>query len=227
MSSTLQPLTLYGDGGINPVKVAVILHELKVPFKAEKVLLADIKKAEYTAINPNGRLPAIHDPNTGITLWESGAIIEYLVEKYDTEKKLSFESGTAEYYQTKQWLHYQMSGQGPYYGQAAWFKLFHPEKIPSAIERYTGEVNRVSGVINSFLEKRANETASSAGGPWLIGDKASYADLAFLPWQWMTALALNKEEYDIEKFPAMKDWLVRMEEREGVQAGKAEMKRLE
>lgn len=94
----------------------MILEELGVPYEAEAVPMTDIKKPEYLAINPNGRLPSIYDPNTAITLWESGAIVEYLIERYDTERKLSFEPGTAESYHAKQWLFFQASRQGPYYG---------------------------------------------------------------------------------------------------------------
>lgn len=65
-------------------------------------------------------VPAIEDPTTGVTLWESGAIIEYLIDQYDTSNKLSFKS-SPEKYQTLQWLHFQMSGQGPYFGQGAWY----------------------------------------------------------------------------------------------------------
>ena len=63
--------------------------------------------------------PAIEDPNTGITLWESGAILQYLIEQYDTEKKLHYDSSPEKYHQN-QWVAYQISGQGPYFGQAAW-----------------------------------------------------------------------------------------------------------
>lgn len=68
------------------------------------------KDESFTKINPNGRLPAIEDPNTGLTLWESGAIIEYLIETYDKEHKLTFTSAP-EKWQLKQYLHFQMSGQ--------------------------------------------------------------------------------------------------------------------
>ncbi|KAJ6088361.1 hypothetical protein N7486_009622 [Penicillium sp. IBT 16267x] len=71
---------------------------------------------------PNGRLPAIYDPNTDLRLWESGAIVEYLVERYDTSRKISFESGSMEAQLARQWLFFQASGQGPYYGQACRFK---------------------------------------------------------------------------------------------------------
>lgn len=75
-----------------------------------------MKKEPYESINPNGRVRAIEDPNTGITLWESGAIIEYLVEIYDKQHNISFAPGSKEYYEAKQWLYYQVSGQGPYFG---------------------------------------------------------------------------------------------------------------
>lgn len=116
-------------------------------------------------------VPAIEDPNTGIVLWESGAIIEYLIDQYDTSAKLSFTS-LPEKYHTKQWLHFQVSGQGPYFGQAAWFTRSHKEKLPSAIERYRNEIRRVTMVLDNALE----------GKKYLVGDKCSYADLSFVVW---------------------------------------------
>ena len=119
MTSELKPLTLWGGVlGPNPSKVGIILTELNVPFVNKYVRFTDVKGPEYVAVNPNGRLPAIEDPNKGFTLWESGAIIEYLVAEYDHDHSLSFPAGTVEDYHTKQWLHFQISGQGPYYGQA-------------------------------------------------------------------------------------------------------------
>ncbi|KAJ2988560.1 hypothetical protein NUW58_g3907 [Xylaria curta] len=126
MTSSLKPIKAYGKGGPNPPKVIMILEELGLPYEIVSVQFADVKKPEYTAINPNGRLPAIHDPNTGLTLWESGAIVEYLVETYDKENKISFPKGSNESYLTKQWLYYQTTGQGPYFGQAVWFTRYHP-----------------------------------------------------------------------------------------------------
>lgn len=75
MSSQIKPIKIYGKGGPNPHKATIIFKELGIPHEIVPVPFADVKGAEYVAINPNGRLPSIHDPNTGITLWESGAII--------------------------------------------------------------------------------------------------------------------------------------------------------
>ena len=71
----------------------------------------ELKKPPFEALNPNGRVPAIEDPNTGMTLWESGAIIEYLLETYDKDNKLSY-TKAPEKFEQKCWLHFQMSGQG-------------------------------------------------------------------------------------------------------------------
>jgi glutathione S-transferase len=113
-SSTLKPIKVWGQGGPNPPKVAMVLEELGIPYEIEPLPISEVKSPKYLAINPNGRLPAIQDPNTGITLWESGAIVEYLIETYDKEYKLSFPAGTTEYFHAKQWLFFQTTGQGPY-----------------------------------------------------------------------------------------------------------------
>lgn len=81
-----------------------------------------MKKEPYTSVNPNGRVPSIEDPNTGITLWESSAIIDYLLETYDKNDSLRYTSGPEKFLQ-KSWMALQISGQGPYYGQRAWFLL--------------------------------------------------------------------------------------------------------
>ena len=101
---------------------------------------------------------------------ESDAIIAYLVDTYDTERKISA-ADTKEKYEELQWLFFQASGQGPYFGQAVWFSVFHPEKIPSAIERYQNEIKRVFSVLESVLSKRE----------WLVGNKVSIADISFIP----------------------------------------------
>jgi glutathione S-transferase len=105
--SSLKPVTIHGKRGPNPSKVRMLVEEIGLPYELHDVDFAVIKEPEYLAVNPNGRIPAIHDPNNNLTLWESGAIIEYLIEKYDTERKLSFEPGSKEAYLAKQWLFFQ------------------------------------------------------------------------------------------------------------------------
>ncbi len=201
---SLQPIKLYGHGpGPNPWKVVMVFEELDIPYVNTAVEWADMKKEPYESINPNGRVPAIEDPNTGITLWESGAILEYLVETYDKEHKISFEAGSKDYFLAKQWLHFQMSGQGPYFGQAVWFTRFHPEKIESAKERYVKEIRRVSGVLDKFL----------ADKEYLVGDKFIYVDFAFIPWFEIVGM------FDIDlakEFPHVDAWLKRQKARPAI-----------
>lgn len=213
MASNILPIKVWGKGGPNPPKVAIVLEELNLPYEFQPITIADVKKPEYLAINPNGRLPAIYDPNTDLTLWESGAIVEYLVERYDTSRKISFEPGSNESQLARQWLFFQASGQGPYYGQAVWFKTFHPERVPSAVERYVNEMKRVSGVVNEFLSKQD----VGQGGPWLVGGRISFADLAWTSWSLTVGMFIKAEDgYDVNNFPYLKDWLDRMMARESV-----------
>jgi glutathione S-transferase len=68
MPSRIKPIKVWGKGGPNPPKVAIVLEELGLPYEIVAVPLTDVKKPDYLAINPNGRLPAIYDPNTDLTL---------------------------------------------------------------------------------------------------------------------------------------------------------------
>ncbi|KAF2459631.1 glutathione S-transferase [Lineolata rhizophorae] len=214
MSSQLQPVKLWGHTHINPPKVAMILEELDVPYELIPVTFEEVKQPDFLAINPNGRLPAIHDPNTDMTLWESGAILEYLIEKYDAEHRLSFAPGTVESFQAKQWLFFQVSGQGPYYGQWGWFEMYHPEPVPSAKERYAKEIRRISGVLDTYLRQQKEKYGGNNGGPWLVGDKLSYADISFVMWQYLMmtrSQVLNEEEY-----PHLQEWMEKMTSRQKV-----------
>ncbi|CAI7652425.1 unnamed protein product [Penicillium viridicatum] len=192
---SLKPITVYGHGpGPNPWKVIMVLEELNIPYTHKIVNFPDMKKEPFESINPNGRVPAIEDPNTDITLWESGAIVEYLVETYDKQNTISFATGSKEYY---------VSGQGPYFGQAVWFSRFHSEKLQSAIDRYINEIRRVSGVLDRALE----------GKQYLVAEKYSYVDAAFVPWYLLT----GQFGIDMEKeFPNVAAWLKLVQERPAI-----------
>ncbi|KAL4736671.1 glutathione S-transferase [Aspergillus similis] len=202
----IKPLTVWlTPPGPNSWKVITVLNELGVPYNIHSFKFDDVKKPPFININPNGRVPAIVDPNTDLTLWESGAILQYLEDVYDTEKKLTYTS-LKEKHLLNQWLHFQMSGQGPYFGQAGWFNVLHPEKLPSAIERYVNEVHRILGVLNTALEGRT----------WLVGDKCTFADLAFLPWNARVNMTLLTPEGEdpLAPYPNVQAWQRRMEMRE-------------
>jgi len=200
--------TLYTHAsGPNGWKAAIVLEELGLTY--ESVYLdsskMEHKGPEYLKINPNGRIPAIMDHfNNDFVVWESFAILQYLVDKYDKLHKIS-STGLDKYIEL-QWLAFQVSGQGPYFGQASWFQNYHAEKIPSAIERYQNEINRVFGVLESVLSKQK----------YLVGDKVTVADLSFIPWNSAVVHWLIPD-VDLEKnYPALARWHKELTEREAV-----------
>lgn len=211
---SLKPIILYGHGpGPNPWKVIMALKELEIPYVSKTVEWSEIKNEPYVSVNPNGRVPAIEDPNTGITLWESGAILEYLMETYDKDHKISFAAGSQDYFLAKQWLHFQMSGQGPYFGQAVWFTRYHPEKVQSAQDRYVNEIRRVTGVLDREL----------ADKEYLVGGKFSYVDLAFIPWYRVAGMF----DIDLEKnFPNVDAWLKRQKTRPAIAQAMKELEEI-
>jgi len=203
-----KPITLYSHAsGPNPWKVAILLEELGLPYETVYLQFSDLKKEPFESKNPNGRVPAIEDPNTGVTMFESGAILEYLIDTYDKEHKLSYTT-SPEKWLTLSWLHFQMSGQGPYYGQKAWFSFFHPEKnLTSVLERYSNEIKRVVGVIDRHLKKQGTE--------YLVGDKCTFADLAFVMWHQTMPRLVDGWDYQTEA-PTFHAWNERLQSRPAV-----------
>ncbi|KAI0096244.1 glutathione S-transferase [Nemania sp. FL0031] len=185
----LKPIKLYWREAVpNPSKILIILEELNLPYETSYVEYLALKEEPYTDVNPNGR---------------TGAIILYLIERYDKGNKISYNTPT-EKYLTQQWLFFQVSGQGPYFGQAAWFNIYHEriyhESPESAKVRYGNEVKRIAGVLNGVLEK----------SKWLVGDKCTYADLAFTTWN-MTVEGFmesrtGEHAWDPTEFPHFTRW---------------------
>ncbi|KAI9725345.1 MAG: glutathione S- transferase, nitrogen catabolite repression regulator [Chrysothrix sp. TS-e1954] len=194
------PIILHDKPGAapNPTKVVLLLEELRLPYEKQMIKDADLHTPSYETINPNGRVPSIHDPNTDVVMFESGAIIEYLIDTYDNYHKLSYPHKSKQDYLTKQWLFFQASGQGPYYGQGMHFIHIHPAKVQSAIDRYTKEVKRVIMVLNAHLEKEATG--------WLVGGKCTYADLSFLPWNYLAIIDLLSKDESLADAPHFKKW---------------------
>lgn len=114
------------------------------------------------------------DPNTNITLWESLALIEYLITTYDVDEKLSYGDKAPECWHARQWLAYQMGAQSPFYSLKAWFSNQHMEKVDSVIERFADDVRRIVGIMEHYLKQN--------GTGYLVGEKCTYADLEFVAW---------------------------------------------
>jgi len=201
-----QPLTLYiAASGPNSWKCVIVLRELGVPYKIETFDYTQLKEKPFVDINPNGKAPAMHDPNTNVTLWESCAINEYLIDQYDTEHKISH-SSSPEKHLEKQYVFFQASGQGPYFGQGAWFYNYHAEKLPSAIDRYQQEIRRIVKVLDGILSTRQ----------YLVGDKVTYADLSFFMWNVFIDRCFESESWKIEEYPHFQRWHESMAARDSV-----------
>ncbi|WYZ43667.1 hypothetical protein EsH8_VII_000103 [Colletotrichum jinshuiense] len=180
--------------------VIFVLEELGLPYEIKVIPFSAVKSAPFTDLNPNGRVPVIEDPNRDLVLWESGAVLTYLAQEYDKNQTLTYARGN-EVHHINQWLYFQTSGQGPYYGQAAWFKIHHPERVQSAIDRYINEIKRVLGVLNRSLE----------GREWLVGDKMTIADMAFVPYNSLLHFFFECQPEDaFNDFPNVGSWHQRM-----------------
>ncbi|KAL4252417.1 Glutathione transferase family protein [Abortiporus biennis] len=195
--------TLYSHpGGPNGWKVTFVLEELCLSY--ETIYLDFGKGAqkapEHTKYNPNGRIPTLIDHhNNDFVIWESCAIMLYLVQKYDKENKL-YVSDFNDQALVNQYLFFQASGQGPYFGQAFWFEKNHPEKLQSAIDRYKNEIIRVLSVLETIL----------ADKEWLVGGKPTIADLSFITWDLIVidlGILNGFKDFDLEKdFPLVLNW---------------------
>jgi GST-like protein len=173
----------------NGHKVTLFLEETAMPYR---IIPVDIGKgeqfkADFLAISPNNRMPAIvdHHPLDGgapISVFESGAILLYLAEKTG----LFISRDVRRRVETTEWLFWQVGGLGPMAGQNHHFSRYAPEKIDYAITRYVGETNRLYGVLNKRLADRefvagAYSIADMAAYPWVVPHEAQGQNLADFP----------------------------------------------
>lgn len=164
-------IELYTAATPNGHKISIALEELGLEYRVHALDLSaqEQKTAEFLAINPNGRIPAIIDrDNDDFAVFESGAILIYLAEKTGRLLPTDLKARS----RTLQWLMFQMGGVGPMLGQANVFYRYFPEKIPAAIERYQHEGRRLFEVLNTQLSHHR----------YLSGDEYSIADIATWPW---------------------------------------------
>jgi len=187
-------IELYTWSTPNGRKVSIMLEECGLPYRVHTI---DIGKGEqftpeFIAINPNGRIPAIVDPQgpdgKPMQLFESGAILVYLAGKTGRFLPLSVRAK----YEALQWLMFQMGGVGPMFGQAHHFLRAAKEPVPYGIERYGKETRRLYGVMDRHL----------AGTPFLAAGEYTIADIATYPWvarhEW--------HKVELAEFPNVKRW---------------------
>ncbi len=188
-----KPIELYYWPTPNGWKISIMLEECRLPYQVRPV---DISKGEqftpeFLAVSPNNRIPAIVDPDgpggRSIAVFESGAILQYLGRKTGKFYPRDERARTA----VDEWLFWQMGGLGPMAGQAMHFRRYAPEPLYYAIARYTDEVNRLYGVMNTRLKQRE-----------FLADRYSIADIACVGW---VRLA-ERQGQDLAEFPHLKRW---------------------
>ncbi|MBC7992398.1 MAG: glutathione S-transferase N-terminal domain-containing protein [Rhizobacter sp.] len=191
----------------NGHKVHIMLEECGLAYHAHPVNIGagDQFKPEFLAISPNNKIPAITDPDgpegKPISLFESGAILLYLAGKTG---KLLPESVTARY-EVLQWLMFQMGGVGPMLGQTHHFRIYAPEKIDYAVNRYTNEAKRLYGVMDKRLAK----------SKYIGGSGYSIADIAIFPW----LRSWKNQGIEWADYPHLKGWFDEIAARPAVQRG--------
>jgi glutathione S-transferase/GST-like protein len=208
----MQPIQFYYWPTPNGWKVSIALEEMELPYEMHPVNIGagEQFKADFLAISPNNRMPAIVDPEATdglpISVFESGAILQYLSRKsgkfFGSNERARVDVG--------QWLFWQMGGLGPMAGQAHHFRQYAPAMVPDqrmlayGVARYTNEAARLYGVLNTRLQGRD-----------FIAGEYTIADMAIWPW----VVPHRRQGIDLDRYPGVKAWYDRVGEREAVQRG--------
>ncbi|VDB96188.1 unnamed protein product [Peniophora sp. CBMAI 1063] len=218
--SAARSLLLYVAGTPNSWRAAVFVEELKAAYGAKapafEIERIDITKGTqkepwFLKINPNGRLPALVDRiRDSYPVFESAAIQLYLAEHYDKERKLSFDPATEsnDYTDMLQWIFFAHAHVSPTTGEAFFYNMFAPEKIPFSIKRYHDEALRVFGVLDTRLKGR-DYLAGPGKGKFSVADTNVFPVVKTSPY-----IGINLDE-----FPDLKAWVERISARPGAQAG--------
>ena len=196
-------IDLYTAATPNGHKVSVTLEELGLDYNVHALSLTDgdQKKDSFLKINPNGRIPAIIDRDSGdFPIFESGAIMIYLAEKTGKLMPTDIKGRSL----VMQWLMFQMGGLGPMMGQANVFHRYFPEKIQVVIDRYQNESSRLLGVLDKHLSDHE----------YLAGDY-SIADIA----NWCWARIHQWSGVDIQEYENLQRWMDQINERPAAVAG--------
>ncbi len=200
-------IDVYSWATPNGHKVHIMLEECGLPYTVHAVDIGagDQFKPDFLAISPNNKIPAIVDSDgpdgRPISLFESGAILLYLAGKTGKFMPQSVRGK----YETLEWLMFQMGGVGPMLGQAHHFRIYAPEKIDYALDRYTNEARRLYGV----MDKRLGQARFLAGNEYTI------ADIATWPW----TRSYKNQGIDLDDFPNVRRWFDTIGARSAAQRG--------
>ena len=196
-------IDLYTWATPNGRKISIALEELGLEYEVHPINIGEGEQfsAEFSAISPNQKIPAIVDRENGIRLMESGAILMYLAQK--AGKLLPAEP--EKYWETIQWLMWQKGSQGPMLGQALHYLKFNPGKSVYSEERYQREAHRLYGVLDRALSSR----------DFIVDCEYTIADIASWPW-----VARHEfQNVDLNDYPNVLGWYLRIAERPAVRAG--------
>ena len=207
-------LQLYSLPTPNGVKASIMLEETGLPYEWHLVDFAneDQKTPEFLSLNPNGKIPAMIDPDgpggTPLALFESGAILLYLAEKSGR----FLPTDPAARWHAVQWVMFQMGGVGPMFGQLGFFHKFagreYEDKRPR--DRYVAETVRLLGVMDTWLAERS----------WFVGEDYSIADISMLGWvRNLVGFYEAREITGFDRFVHVAAWLDRGLSRPAVQRG--------
>ena len=200
-------IEVYSWATPNGHKVHIMLEECALPYRVHPIDIGAGAQFDpsFLGISPNNKIPAIVDGDgpdgQPISIFESGAILLYLAGKTG---RLMPESVRGRY-EVLQWLMFQMAGVGPMLGQAHHFRIYAPEKISYAIDRYTNEAKRLYGVMDRQLAKHK----------YIAGGEYSSADIAVFPW----LRSWKNQGIDWNDFPHLKGWVDEISARPAVKRG--------
>ena len=200
-------IEVYSWATPNGHKVHIMLEECGLPYHVHAVDIGSGEQfaPEFLAISPNNKIPALVDPDgpdgQPISLFESGAILLYLAAKTGRFIPTDIRGR----YEVLQWLMFQMASVGPMLGQAHHFRVYAPQKLPYAVDRYTNEAHRLYAVMNRQLAKSR----------YLAGFEYSIADMAVFPW----LRGWKNQGIDWNDFPHLRGWFDEIEARPAVQRG--------
>ncbi|WP_422419759.1 glutathione S-transferase family protein [Pseudomonas sp. GZD-222] len=196
-------LILYTDSSPNGFKITIALEELGLPYSLRHVHIdqGEHRQAEFLQLNPHGRIPVLVDQGTGITLFESAAILLYLAEK--TGRLLP--SDPAMHWSAIKWLMFHASSMGPLLGQRVHYELFESTPNQAVIQRYRGLTEATFATLDNQLKDNH----------WLAGAEYSIADIASFGWMHIARLI----DFDFNNFGHLSAWFDRVNQRPAVQRG--------